>query len=73
MEFCRKKLSKQDIISEQGGIFLKIVKQAGHNKQAGWNILEYLISEQAEFYRKKAIFNALCSEETLVLTKICIM
>ena len=66
-------IAEQAVISEQDGIFQKIVKRAGHNKQAGWNILEYLISEQAEFHRKKNIFNALCSEETLVLTKICIM
>ena len=50
-------IAEQAVISEQDGIFQKIVKQAGHNKQAGWNILEYLISEQAEFHRKKAIFN----------------
>ena len=66
-------IAEQAVISEQDGIFQKIVKRAGHNKQAGWNILENLISEQAEFHRKKPIFNALCSEETLVLTKICIM
>ena len=46
-------IAEQAVISEQDGIFQKIVKRAGHNKQAGWNILEYLISEQAEFYRKK--------------------
>ena len=49
--------AEQAVISEQDGIFQKIVKRAGHNKQAGWNILEYLISEQAEFHRKKDIFN----------------
>ena len=32
----------------------KIVKQAGHNKGAGWNILVNLISEQADFHTKKA-------------------
>ena len=46
-------IAEQAVISEQDGIFQKIVKRAGHNKQAGWNILEYLISEQAEFHRKK--------------------
>ena len=46
-------IAEQAVISEQDGIFQKIVKQAGHNKQAGWNILENLISEQAEFHRKK--------------------
>ena len=45
-------IAEQAVISEQDGIFQKIVKQAGH-KQAGWNILENLISEQAEFHRKK--------------------
>ena len=50
-------IAEQAVISEQDGIFQKIVKRAGHNKQAGWNILEYLISEQAEFHRKKDIFN----------------
>ena len=37
MEFCHKKLSEQDGIREQGGIFQKKVKQAGWNKRAGWN------------------------------------
>ena len=46
-------IAEQAVISKQDGIFQKIVKQAGHNKQAGWNILEYLMSEQAEFHRKK--------------------
>ena len=46
-------IAEQAVISEQDGIFQKIVKRAGHNKQAGWNILENLISEQAEFHRKK--------------------
>ena len=50
-------IAEQAVISEQDGSFQIIVKRAGHNKQAGWNILEYLISEQAEFHRKKAIFN----------------
>ena len=46
-------IAEQAVISEQDGIFQKIVKRAGHNKQAGWNILENLIREQAEFHRKK--------------------
>ena len=45
-------IAEQAVISKQDGIFQKTVKQAGHNKQAGWNILEYLISEQAEFHKK---------------------
>ena len=45
-------IAEQALISEQDGIFQKIVKRAGHNKQAGWNILENRISEQAEFHRK---------------------
>jgi hypothetical protein len=40
-------IAEQAVISEQDGIFQKIVKQAG------WKILEYLISEQAEFHKKK--------------------
>ena len=54
-------IAEQAVISEQDGSFQIIVKQAGHNKQAGWNILENLISEQAEFHRKKPIFNTLCT------------
>ena len=36
---------KMALISEQDGIFQIIVKRAGHNKQAGWNISENLISQ----------------------------
>ena len=43
-------IAEQAVISKQDGSFQIIVKRAGHNKQAGWNILEYLISEQAEFH-----------------------
>ena len=49
-------IAEQAVISEQDGSFLKIVKRAGHNKQAGWNILENLTSEQAEFLRKNLFF-----------------
>ena len=49
-------IAEQAVISEQDGIFQKIVKRAGHNKQAGWNIFENLISQQAEFHRKKKHF-----------------
>ena len=47
-------IAEQAVISDQGGILQKIVKRAGHNKGAGWNILVNLISEQADFHTKKA-------------------
>ena len=37
MEICHKKLSEQDGIREQGGIFSEKVKQAGWIKRAGWH------------------------------------
>ena len=46
-------IAEQAVISEQDGIFQKIINRAGHNKRAGWNILENQISEQAEFCIKK--------------------
>ena len=46
-------IAEQAVISEQGGLLQKIVKRAGHNKGAGWNILVNLISEQADFHTKK--------------------
>ena len=45
-------IAEQAVISEQGGFFQEIVKQAGHNKRAGWSISKKPISEQAEFYTK---------------------
>ena len=45
-------IAEQAVISEQGEFFQEIVKQAGHNKQAGWSVLKKTISEQAEFYTK---------------------
>ena len=46
-------IAEQAVISEQGGFFQEIVKQAGHNKRAGWSVSKKSISEQAEFYTKK--------------------
>ena len=45
-------IAKQEVISEQGGILQKIVKQEGQNKGEGWNILVNLIREQAYFHTK---------------------
>ena len=50
-------IAEQAVISEQDGSFQKIVKQAG------WNILENLISEQAEFHRKKPCLIKWCPLE----------
>ena len=35
MEFFPQKLSKKDVIREQGGIYLKKIKQAGCDERAG--------------------------------------
>ena len=61
-------IAEQAVISEQDRIFQKIVKLAGHNKQAGWNILENLISKEAEFHTKTP-FLMHFSGKTLVLDK----
>ena len=52
-------IAEQAVISEQGGILQKIVKRAGHNKGAGWNILVNLISEQADFHTKKSFIQCI--------------
>ena len=70
-------IAEQAVISEQGGFFQEIVKQAGHNKRAGWSVSKKSISEQAEFYTKKNVFNAFYSEKTHLkpysLTKLRLM
>ena len=51
----------------------KIVKRAGHNKGAGWNILVNLISEQADFPTKKPFIMHYIGRKPLFLKEICLI